>query len=151
LQSSPAAFGNLQAVDDLSLTVPAGQIVGLIGPNGSGKSTLLSLISATLPADSGQVIFAGQDITRKTPAEIFQACVDHLRLATNGGRIRPVMTVFAADGQTRHRPRIWNPQLIRYAGWRRPDGTVLGDPSHIEFTELLESLGWKPNEKTATA
>jgi nitric-oxide synthase len=84
-----------------------------------------------------------------SPDEIFQACVDHLRLATNGGRIRPVMTVFAADGQTRHRPRIWNPQLIRYAGWRRPDGTVLGDPSHLEFTELLESLGWRPREKTA--
>ena len=61
----------------------------------------------------------------ETPEEIFQACVDHLRLATNGGRIRPVMSVFAADGQTRHRPRIWNPQLIRYAGWRRADGTVL--------------------------
>jgi len=86
---------------------------------------------------------------RTTPEAIFQACVDHLRAATNGGRIRPVMTVFAADGQTRHRPRIWNPQLIRYAGWRRPDGTVLGDPAHLEFTELLESLGWRPTEKTA--
>jgi len=85
----------------------------------------------------------------QTPEEIFQACVDHLRLATNGGRIRPVMTVFAADGQSRQRPRIWNPQLIRYAGWRQSDGTVLGDPSHIEFTELLESLFWRPNEKTA--
>jgi len=85
----------------------------------------------------------------QTPEEIFQACVDHLRLATNGGRIRPVMSVFAADGQARQRPRIWNPQLIRYAGWRRPDGTVLGDPSHLEFTELLESLGWRPSEKTA--
>ena len=40
----------------------------------------------------------------ETPEEIFQACVDHLRLATNGGRIRPVMTVFAADGQTRRGP-----------------------------------------------
>lgn len=84
----------------------------------------------------------------QSPEEIFQACVDHLRVATNGGRIRPVMTVFAADGQTRRRPRIWNSQLIRYAGWRRPDGTVLGDPLNLEFTELLESLGWRPNEKT---
>ena len=84
----------------------------------------------------------------ETPEDIFQACVDHLRQATNGGRVRPVMTVFAADGQTRRRPRIWNSQLIRYAGWRRPDGTVLGDPLQVEFTELLESLGWRPDGKT---
>lgn len=85
----------------------------------------------------------------QTPEEIFQACVDHLRVATNGGRIRPVMTVFAAEGQSRRRPRIWNPQLIRYAGWRRPDGSVLGDPAHLEFTGMLESLGWRPRERTA--
>ena len=85
----------------------------------------------------------------ETPEEIFQGCVDHLRLATNGGRIRPVMTVFAAEGPYRRRPRIWNPQLIRYAGWRRPDGSVLGDPLHVEFTEMLENLGWRPTEKTA--
>jgi nitric-oxide synthase len=85
----------------------------------------------------------------ESPEAIFQACVDHLRLATNGGRIRPVMTVFAANGQTRRRPRIWNSQLVRYAGWRRPDGTVLGDPINVEFTELLESLGWRPNFRTA--
>lgn len=83
-----------------------------------------------------------------TPDAIFESCVEHLRLATNGGRIRPVMTVFGSDDAGRA-PRIWNPQLIRYAGWRQPDGTVLGDPSHLEFTELLESLGWRPNEKTA--
>jgi nitric-oxide synthase len=85
----------------------------------------------------------------QTPEEIFQACVEHLRLATNGGRIRPMMTVFAAEGQHRRSPRIWNPQLIRYAGWRRPDGSVLGDPLHIEFTGVLEHLGWRAREKTA--
>lgn len=85
---------------------------------------------------------------RETPQEIFSACVEHLRFATNGGRIRPVMSVFADAGQSR-RPRIWNPQLVRYAGWRRPDGTILGDPLHLEFTELLEHLGWRPEARTA--
>lgn len=66
------AFGNLQAVDQVSLAIPQGQIIGLIGPNGSGKSTLLNVISATMPADAGQIIFDGQDITRKTAAERFQ-------------------------------------------------------------------------------
>lgn len=81
--------------------------------------------------------------------EVFQACVDHLRLATNGGRIKPVMSVFAADVDGLHRVRIWNSQLIRYAGWRRADGTVLGDPLHVGFTAALEQLGWRPQTRTA--
>ncbi len=88
----------------------------------------------------------------RTPDAIFQACVDHLRLATNGGRIRPVMTVFAPAGGAAGRdraPRIWNPQLIRYAGWRRPDGSVLGDPLTVEFTQVLHELGWRPESRTA--
>jgi hypothetical protein len=84
-----------------------------------------------------------------TPEEIFGACVDHLRLATNGGRIRPVMSVFAADRDGRPRSRIWNPQLIRYAGWRRPDGSVLGDALHVEFTAMLAHLGWRPETRSA--
>jgi nitric-oxide synthase len=96
-----------------------------------------------------QTLFVRDCRDHETPEEIFQACVDHLRMATNDGRIRPVMTVFAAEQQTRRRPRIWNPQLIRYAGWRQRGGSILGDPLHVEFTELLESLGWRPREKTA--
>ena len=85
---------------------------------------------------------------RESAEEIFQACLEHLRLATNGGRIKPVMSVFAADVDGRPRARIWNPQLIRYAGWRRLDGTVLGDPLHVGFTSALEHLGWQPAERT---
>jgi nitric-oxide synthase len=84
----------------------------------------------------------------ESPEDIFAACVSHLRQATNHGRIRPVMSVFASDQASRHRPRIWNPQLIRYAGWRRADGTVLGDPLQIEFTAVLEFLGWRPATRT---
>jgi nitric-oxide synthase len=84
----------------------------------------------------------------QTPDAIFDACVEHLRLATNGGRLRPVMTVFGAD-DARRAPRIWNPQLIRYAGWRLPDGTVLGDPEQLEFTQVLHDLGWRPERRTA--
>ena len=82
------------------------------------------------------------------PDAIFEACVEHLRLATNGGRIRPVMTVFGSEDAGRS-PRIWNSQLIRYAGWRQPDGTVLGDPAQLEFTEMMHELGWRPERRTA--
>lgn len=46
------------------------------------------------------------------------------------------MTVFPQRTDGQHDYRIWNSQLISYAGYRLPDGTVLGDPMHIEFTEV---------------
>ncbi|MEU6344560.1 nitric oxide synthase oxygenase [Streptomyces sp. NPDC046977] len=68
--------------------------------------------------------------------------VAHLRAATNEGRIRPVITVFAPDTPQRQGPRIWNEQLIRYAGHRAPDGTVVGDPVNTGITEAAVRLGW---------
>ena len=56
------SFGGLVAVDDLSLTVPRGEVVGLIGPNGSGKTTVLNLISGALTADAGTIRFKDRDI-----------------------------------------------------------------------------------------
>lgn len=72
LQHLRKSFGNLKAVDDVSLTIPPGKIIGLIGPNGSGKSTLLNIISATMPADSGKIIFDGQDIMGRSKDEVFK-------------------------------------------------------------------------------
>jgi nitric-oxide synthase, bacterial len=66
----------------------------------------------------------------------------HLREATNGGRVRPTLTVFAPATPDRPGPRIWNEQLIRYAGYRRSDGTVLGDPHYVGFTNTVREPGW---------
>ena len=48
-------FGNLVAVDDLSLTVPKGRVCGFIGPNGSGKTTTLRMIMNVFYPDSGTI------------------------------------------------------------------------------------------------
>jgi branched-chain amino acid transport system ATP-binding protein len=66
------SFESLLAVNNVSLTIPAGQIVGLIGPNGSGKSTLINLISGVMPLDSGRMHFDGHEITRQSADQIFQ-------------------------------------------------------------------------------
>lgn len=55
------AFGDLQAVDGISLEVPAGSFYGLVGPNGAGKTTTLSIIAGLLRADSGHISIAGVD------------------------------------------------------------------------------------------
>jgi nitric-oxide synthase len=82
-----------------------------------------------------------------TPEEVFMACVEHLRTARDGTKLRSVITVFAAEDRRRDPVRIWNPQLIRYAGWRAADGSVIGDPAQIELTAVLEHLGWRPRER----
>jgi branched-chain amino acid transport system ATP-binding protein len=58
------AFGGLVAVNDVSLAVTAGEVLGLIGPNGSGKTTLLNLIAGTIRPDAGTIRMAGEDVTR---------------------------------------------------------------------------------------
>jgi branched-chain amino acid transport system permease protein len=56
------AFGGVAAVDEMSLTLNRGEIVGLIGPNGSGKTTTLNLISGAMRADRGDIRFKGTSI-----------------------------------------------------------------------------------------
>ena len=61
------AFGAFKAVDDASVAVQEGDILGLIGPNGAGKSTFFNCLTGDLPVTSGSVAFAGQDVTKLPP------------------------------------------------------------------------------------
>ncbi len=60
-------FGGLAALNNVSLDVPQGQIIGLIGPNGAGKTSLLNLISGLDRASSGTILFNGNPIHTKAP------------------------------------------------------------------------------------
>jgi branched-chain amino acid transport system ATP-binding protein len=57
-------FGGVRAVDDMSLELGRGELLGLIGPNGAGKTTLFNLIAGSLKPDSGTVHVEGRDISR---------------------------------------------------------------------------------------
>src|SRR5262245_47636388 len=63
------AFGALRAVDDVSLTVAAGQKVAILGSNGAGKTTLFNTITGDFPPSSGRIEFFGEDITELPPHE----------------------------------------------------------------------------------
>jgi len=64
------SFGGVVAVDGVTLTVRAGEIVGLIGPNGSGKTTLLNLVTGVERPDRGSVVSAGRDITAASAVSV---------------------------------------------------------------------------------
>jgi branched-chain amino acid transport system ATP-binding protein len=64
------SFGGVRAVDDVSLKLWPGEIVGLIGPNGAGKTTLVNLMTGVLRPTAGRVRFDGRDVTAQRP---FQA------------------------------------------------------------------------------
>jgi branched-chain amino acid transport system ATP-binding protein len=64
------AFGGLQAVKDLSLTLRDREILGIIGPNGAGKTTLFNLLTGFYRPDAGIVLFKGENVTGLRPHQI---------------------------------------------------------------------------------
>jgi branched-chain amino acid transport system ATP-binding protein len=60
-------YGALRVTDDISLSVTAGETLGILGPNGAGKTTLFNLISGDVRTDAGRVEFDGRDVTREPP------------------------------------------------------------------------------------
>ena len=63
------SFGALRAVDDVSLSVAAGQKVAILGSNGAGKTTLFNAITGDFPPTAGRIHFFGEDITELPPHE----------------------------------------------------------------------------------
>jgi branched-chain amino acid transport system ATP-binding protein len=60
-------FGGLQALSNVNLEVPDGEILGLIGPNGAGKTTLFNIINGVYPPTRGKVIFLSKEVTAQKP------------------------------------------------------------------------------------
>ena len=75
LEGLTRRFGGVIAVDNVSLAIPKGEVVGLVGPNGAGKTTLVNLVTGFIPKTAGRAFFEGADITRLPPHEIARAGV----------------------------------------------------------------------------
>jgi D-xylose transport system ATP-binding protein len=63
------AFGGVHAVDNVSVDLYPGEVIGLVGGNGAGKSTLIRALSGAHPADSGQILINGQPVTINNPRD----------------------------------------------------------------------------------
>ncbi len=93
------AFGHFVALDDVSLEIETGELIALLGPSGSGKTTLLRIIAGLQQADSGRILFYGEDQTHVPVGDrhvgfMFQhyALFKHMTVFENiafGLRVRP--------------------------------------------------------------
>lgn len=80
----------------------------------------------------------------QTEEEIAGSLLHHIEYATNKGKIKPTITIFRQQKKPNKQVRIWNHQLLRYAGYETNYG-ILGDPASILFTKKCQELGWKGN------
>jgi len=85
-----AAYGDFQALFNITLHVNEGEIVTLVGANGAGKTTTLRVISGLLQAKKGTLRFNGQDISRTPPHRIVELGISHV---PEGRQLFPHMTV----------------------------------------------------------
>ena len=82
--------------------------------------------------------------TIKTSAQMATELVKGLQKAFNHGSIQPTVFVFPPRAVNCRGPMILNHQILQFAGYKAPDGSVVGDPMSVELTEAIIKMGWEP-------
>ena len=124
------SFGGLTAVKAVDFHLGKGEIVGLIGPNGAGKTTLFNLISGIFPADTGVLLFNGQDIKG---LKTFEIC--RLGVARTFQIVRPFLKMSCLENV-----------LVGIIGRNERQGRR-GEDKKGEAGELLKFVGLAGEEK----
>ena len=153
-------FGSLVAVENVSMSVEAGELRAVIGPNGAGKTTFFNLISGFLAPTSGRILFDNEDITRLLPArrvwrgiartfqvtEVFPelSVRENLRIAAEvaaGYRLRPWISR-EADAEVSARVT----DLSDMGGLSDKENRPVGELSHGDqrATEIMMALALRP-------
>jgi len=97
-------FGGIVAIDDVSLDVDQGQIVGLIGPNGAGKTTLFNVITRLYKPDSGELEFDGKTLLRTPPHRVVRRGIARTFQNVELFRTMTVLDNVLVGAHTRTRP-----------------------------------------------
>jgi branched-chain amino acid transport system ATP-binding protein len=154
-------FGGLLAVNDVSFSVKAGEVVSVVGPNGAGKTTLFNLITGVLKPDGGRVEFDGKDITGAAPhrlaargiARTFQniRLFKHLNALENvmigqvAGARSGVLDALACTSRDRADRRVMVERAEALLDWvgvganrfRMPGELPYGDQRRVEIARAL--------------
>lgn len=78
--------------------------------------------------------------------DVYRGILHHIKYATNGGKIRPAITIFKPFRNEQDNIMIYNPQLISYAGYKTDCG-LIGDAQSVSFTAFCEKSGWEGEKK----
>jgi branched-chain amino acid transport system ATP-binding protein len=132
------AYGGVQAVDDVSFSVNAGELLAMIGPNGAGKTTCFNMLNGQLPPDTGTVEFEGRLLTGRAPREVWRMGV---------GRTFQITATFASMtvrenvqvALLSHRRRLGAPFVVAARQYR------------AEADALLERVGMRGEAERACA
>jgi branched-chain amino acid transport system ATP-binding protein len=154
-------FGGIVALNDISLSISAGEIFGLIGPNGAGKTTLFNIMTGLTPASSGQFFFEGSSITGYPPhriatlgiARTFQnirlfkglSALDNVKIArhvkTKCGLIRGILGIGGSNAEEKN-VHDRGMEILKFVGLDdragEPAGSFsYGDQRRIEIARAL--------------
>jgi branched-chain amino acid transport system ATP-binding protein len=153
-------FGELVAVNNVSMTVQPGELRAVIGPNGAGKTTFFNMISGFLTQTSGRIVFDGKDISRLRPArrvwrgiartfqitEVFPELTtrENLRIAVEVAAGYRLKTWLSGDADGEIKARVTD--LLDMSGLIDKADRLVGELSHGDqrATEIMMALALKP-------
>ncbi|HTY65840.1 MAG TPA: ABC transporter ATP-binding protein [Alphaproteobacteria bacterium] len=153
-------FGELVAVNNVSMTVEPGELRAVIGPNGAGKTTFFNIISGFLTQTSGRIIFDGEDISNQLPArrvwrgiartfqitEVFPELTtrENLRIAVEVASGYRLKTRLSGDAEGEIKARVTD--LLDMSGLIEKADRPVGELSHGDqrATEIMMALALKP-------
>jgi putative ABC transport system ATP-binding protein len=115
--------GKINAVDDISFQVRAGEFVALVGPSGSGKTTMLSILAALLTPTSGQVLIDGQDLAKMSEKQRVGLRREKIGFTFQSNNLIPYLTarenvefMLRLNGKTNRAGRMRSQELLARLG-----------------------------------
>jgi branched-chain amino acid transport system permease protein len=144
------SYGGVRALDNVSLTVAPGEIVGLIGPNGSGKSTLINLASGLQSAENGAVRI-GNSLLTKTPPHrrVMAGLARTFQSAAAAPSLSPMASLLAAcrRGIDDKAADVWARNCFRRAGFAQLADRGMGTltPAEARGLDLARALASQPS------
>ncbi|MDL4774056.1 MULTISPECIES: ABC transporter ATP-binding protein [Thermomonosporaceae] len=143
-------FRGLRALSEVEFEVGQGEILGIIGPNGAGKTTLFNVICGALAPDTGRVLFAGRDVTGRSPDRIARAgMVRTFQLMRPFGSMSVLENVSLAaqhERQPARRLRERSLEVVERVGlgqWAHRPATEL-PTAGLKRLELARALAMRP-------